>query len=612
MHATSFLPAGPLTASWPPSQIKSRDLNPVPGVIGNAHMRHVNDCSSDGTPQKNHGVGNTKIGRVAVKHYSEKGVGQIKFQGTVGIESLYAKKPRRQFQSGSPMVSSDTTSARGSDSTKQRRVHGGIAGRILTSQWRVWLQMDSPNQGSRWSPRSPGTAQNWRRASLDEKAKPRRLGLGICTRQVLDDIDSIAAPTNVTAAPPCRVYFVINTTDTSVVHAEAWLPDTWYGRFLGLGNGGLNGCIEYVDLDYGASLHFASVGSDNGPAQWAALPQRSRVHIEAIFGKQLVAAYYNTPAAKSYFLGCSTGGRQGTQAALRFPEDSDGIIAGSPPTDFNDLSGWDGLLGHYIGAVDTDSSAKAEASPKFITPELWAGLSAEILRQCDELDGLVDGIIVEPDDCDFQPDMLLCESNSTANQTTGCLTQVQVEVLKNIYSPLFGADGQLLYPRYSPGAEANPLAASIFGGTFLQLTAGWKRYAILNVIEHDFTNFSVQDIALFDAINPGGVATFDGDMSAFRERGGKFIIYHGRRDPLISLTNSKRVCDLISHTLSLPPAQMDDFYRVLLIPGMGHCFSGVDWIEGGAAPATIIGSDKSGAERTHCRLTPPLKLNPSA
>ncbi|KAJ6526846.1 tannase and feruloyl esterase [Mycena vulgaris] len=336
------------------------------------------------------------------------------------------------------------------------------------------------------------------------------------------------------------------------------------------------------------------------------------VHIEAIFGKQLVAAYYNTPAAKSYFLGCSTGGRQGTQAALRFPEDFDGIIAGSPPTDFNHLSGWDGLLGHYIGAVDTDSSAKAEASPKFITPELWAALSAEILRQCDELDGLVDGIIVEPDDCDFQPDMLLCDSNSTANQTTGFLTQVQVEVLKNIYSPLFGADGHLLYPRYSPGAEANPLAASIFGGTFLQLTAGWKRYAILNVTEHDFTNFSVQDIALFDAINPGGVATFDGDMSAFRERGGKFITYHGRRDPLISLTNSKRVCDLISHTLSLPPAQMDDFYRVLLIPGMGHCFGGVDWIEGGAAPATIIGSDESGAERTHCRLTPPLKLNPSA
>ncbi|KAJ7778149.1 tannase and feruloyl esterase [Mycena metata] len=467
------------------------------------------------------------------------------------------------------------------------------------------------------------------------------------------DVSYIAAPTNVstagscqssapvTAAPLCRVYFVINTTDTSAVHAEAWLPDTWFGRFLGLGNGGLNGCIEYVDLDYGASLHFATVSSDNGHDGASGLPFLDApevindfafraVHVEAVIGKQLVAAYYNTPAENSYFLGCSTGGRQGTQAALRFPADFDGIIAGAPATDFNHLAGRGGLLGHYIGAVDPNSSAEAEASPKFITPELWVTVSAEILRQCDALDGLVDGIIAEPDDCYFQPNVLLCDSNTTANQTTGCLSQIQVEALKNIYSPLFGAEGQFLYPRYSPGAEADPAAATLFGGTFLQLTADWERYTILNVTEHDFTNFSVQDISLFDAINPGGVATFDGDMSAFREKGGKFITYHGRRDPLISSTNSKRVYDLISHTLSLPPPQMDDFYRLFLIPGMGHCFGGlgptnfgqgidpategvkndtahnillalVDWVEGGAAPATIIGSDGSGAERTHCR-----------
>ncbi|KAF8153585.1 tannase and feruloyl esterase [Mycena galopus ATCC 62051] len=459
------------------------------------------------------------------------------------------------------------------------------------------------------------------------------------------DVSYVAAPTNVstagscqvaapvTATPLCRVYFVVNTTPTSAVHAEAWLPDIWYGRFMGLGNGGLNG----FGLDYGTSLHFAAVGSDNGHDGQSGLPFLDHpdvindfafraVHVEAVIGKQIVEAYYGTPAAKSYYLGCSTGGRQGMQAALKFSDDFDGILAGAPATDFNHLLGWEGLLSHYVGATDPVSTTAAEASPKFISPALWNVISAEILRQCDTLDGVRDGIITEPDDCDFDPEVLLC----AAHQTTRCLTRVQVEALKNIYSPLFGLNGQLVYPRYSPGAEADPLALSIFGGTIFHLTSDWEQYAVLNVTEQDFTNYSLHDIVLFDQINPGGIATFDGDLSAFRDRGGKFLTYHGRRDPLISSTNSKRVYDLVSHTLLLPSPLMDDFYRLFLIPGMGHCVGGlgptsfgqgtvvpgtnlvndsghnvllalVDWVEGGVAPATIIGSDGNGTERTHCR-----------
>ncbi|KAF7365752.1 Carboxylic ester hydrolase [Mycena venus] len=460
------------------------------------------------------------------------------------------------------------------------------------------------------------------------------------------DVAYVAAPTNVsatgscqlyapvTAAPLCRVYFVINSTATSAVHAEAWLPDTWYGRFLGLGNGGLNGCIDYVGLDYGTSLHFAAVSSDNGHDGNSGLPFLNHpevindfayraIHLEAVIGKQIVAAYYSASQIKSYYLGCSTGGRQGTQAALKFPEDFDGILAGAPATDFNSLTGWIGMLGHYVGETGPDSNTTVDTSPKFITPELWSVVSAEILRQCDALDGVKDGIITEPDECNFRPEAIQC----TANQTTGCLTPVQVEAVKNIYSPLFGLDGQLIYPRYSPGAEADPLASLIFGGNIWSPVADWERYAVLNVTEHDFTNFSLQDVELLRQVNPGGIATFDGNLSAFRDRGGKFLTYHGRRDPLISSTNSKRVYDLISRTLSLP--LLDDFYRLFLIPGMGHCFGGlgptsfgqgrapgtnpvndsahnillalVDWVEDGVAPATIIGSDGNGTERTHCR-----------
>ncbi|KAJ6534273.1 Tannase/feruloyl esterase [Mycena capillaripes] len=428
----------------------------------------------------------------------------------------------------------------------------------------------------------------------------------------------IAAPTNittpgicqstatVTSAPLCRVQFVINTTSSSAVHAEAWLPDTWYGRFLEVGNGGLGGCIDYSALDYTTSLHFASVGTDNGhdggggadpgdAHQFLNHPEVINdfafraIHVGADIGKQIVQAYYARAATKSYFLGCSTGGRQATQSALKFPDDFD------------------------------------EASPKWIPADLWELVSKEILRQCDTLDGVVDGIIADPDACEFRPEALQCTSGETVN----CLTPIQVEALHNLYSPLYGLEGQLLYPRFPPGAEADPGAAARTPG-MIAFVSNWFRFAVLNVTEHDFSNFSLADIELMDEINPGGIATFNGDLSAFRNRGGKFIIYHGSRDPLLSVTNSKRVYDLIAHTLSLP--LLDDFYRFFLIPGMGHCGNGlganafgqgilgfgvdgiavnasshnillalVDWVEGGVAPETIIGTAADGSVRTHCR-----------
>ncbi|KAJ7658431.1 hypothetical protein B0H17DRAFT_1213241 [Mycena rosella] len=128
---------------------------------------------------------------------------------------------------------------------------------------------------------------------------------------------------------------------------------------------------------------------------------------------------------------------------------------------------------------------------------------------CDALDGLVDGIISEPDDCYFRPEILAC----TGTPMAGCLTPPQLDAVRNIYSPLVGDHGQFLYPRYSPSAEAEPIAGVIFGSSFFQFTA------------------------------------------------------------LISSTNSKRVYNLISETLAM--LSLDEFYRLFLIPGMSHCFGGL-------------------------------------
>ncbi|KAF7296948.1 Carboxylic ester hydrolase [Mycena indigotica] len=433
-------------------------------------------------------------------------------------------------------------------------------------------------------------------------------------------------------APLCRVQFVTNTTSTSALHGEAWLPDVWYGRFLGLGNAQVGGCVDYTNLDYATSLHFAVISTDNGHDGLTGLPFLNHpevindfgfrsVHTEAILGKQIVQKYYSRAPAKSYYMGCSTGGRQGIQEALKYPNDFDGIVAGSPATDWNNLLGWAGMVSKAVGAP------AGAASPSFLTTADWALVTAEALKQCDGLDGLVDGIINEPNDCKFDPTPLLCAGDKTAT----CLTAAQVTAVKNVFSPLRDSNGALMYPQYDIGAQADGLYSLILGGNFFSFTADWTRYAVKNVTSFDFTNYSLADIKQSIQINPGSTATWNGDLSAFRRRGGKLLTFHGRRDPLIPSSNSKRMYDMIAKTLKTP--SLDDFYRLFLIPGMGHCTRGidggptafgqgqfpgtnrvndtqhnillalVDWVEKGKAPNTITGTSLTDLtmQKVHCR-----------
>jgi len=123
--------------------------------------------------------------------------------------------------------------------------------------------------------------------------------------------------------------------------------------------------IDYSNLDYGSNLHFATVGSDNGhdgsssdgrpllnhPEVINDFSFRA-VHVEAVLGKEIVNAYYGKPHSKSYYLGCSTGGRQAMQSALKFPDDFDGILGGSLLLTLTTLTGLkpclDGLWVHQI------------------------------------------------------------------------------------------------------------------------------------------------------------------------------------------------------------------------------------------------------------------------
>lgn len=428
----------------------------------------------------------------------------------------------------------------------------------------------------------------------------------------------------------CVVNVIYNTSASSATRVEAWLPDedAWYGRIMGTGGGGLGGCIDYDDLKWGPALHFATFGHDGGHdgPSGAAFAQSDEIvidyasrglHVAALTTKALVRAYYGRTQDKTYYVGCSNGGRQGLRNAQDNPDDFDGILAGAPAYNLPHLfalSNIANLAAHKLNDRD------------------WALVREEVLRQCDGLDGVNDEIISDPDACQFLPETLLCGGK----KRNDCLSIEQVEAVRTIHSPLYGDQGQLLAPRYDPGVELSsffwPL---IFGPGFYQFGQEWWQYVVYNDNTWEpSANFGFKEIADADARDAQlPVSSFNPDLSAFRERGGKLLTYHGLRDILIPSGGSIWYYQMVQRALSLTPGRMDEFYRLFLVPGMDHCYMGVgawqigqisfgayanssdanallalvDWVEKGAGPETLRGSrdDTSNATtpvtRLHCK-----------
>jgi feruloyl esterase len=140
----------------------------------------------------------------------------------------------------------------------------------------------------------------------------------------------------------CRFVLDTTTSNSSSIHFEAWLPDDWNGRFLAAGGGGLGGCIDYSTVQNGASLGFASFGMNgghNGSEGFHYFLHQPEViidfghcamHVQSVVGKALSQQYYGSASAFNYYVGCSTGGRQGFSTATYYPDDFDGMVLGTP------------------------------------------------------------------------------------------------------------------------------------------------------------------------------------------------------------------------------------------------------------------------------------------
>lgn len=408
-----------------------------------------------------------------------------------------------------------------------------------------------------------------------------------------------------------------------------WLPTDWNGRFLGVGNGGMSGCIKYDDINYGAAHGFATIGSNNGHDGTSGLPFLNNsgvvedyvyraIHTESVLGKAITEQFYDAKPHKSYYLGCSTGGRQGFKEAQDFPGDFDGIVAGAPAFDLNALMYWTGQFFLKTGGSD---------SPNFISAAQWDLVVEDVLKQCDGLDGFLDGVIEDPDLCNYRPEALIC-----GDKAGNCLTGAQAQIVRAVFEPVY-VGGTLVYPRLQPGANSTQL---FFNGQPHDYPNDWFRYAIYNDPGWDIATLSSKDWEAASNKNPENAATWKGDLSSARDAGLKILHFHGLEDNAISSDNSARYYNHVSQSMGLSSGELDEFYRYFRISGMGHCGYGngasfiganeetfatfdpasnvlaavVDWVENGKAPESILGTKYAGgskssgqvlAQRRHCK-----------
>jgi len=389
----------------------------------------------------------------------------------------------------------------------------------------------------------------------------------------------------------CRVAGTIRATADSDIRFELWLPENWNGKFMQTGNGGAAGSIVYDSLVDPLLRGYAVANTDTGHQggggdfAWAVgNPQKlidfqyRAVHELTVAGKALTAARYGRQAGKSYWVGCSTGGRQGLKEAQRYPEDYDGIVAGAPANNWSPLM----LLSVAI---------QRNMGPSGLPVDKLGVLKEAAIAACDAQDGVADRVITNFATCNFDPKSLQCAAGATAQ----CLNPTEIEAAQRIYAGVVAGNGDVVMPGTGPASE--PLWAAYASPGFA-IGTSYLRSVVMSDKNWDPATLDVdRDLARAEAADNGAAKAMDPDLSRFVERGGKLITYHGTTDGLIPYENSVNYFQSVVEEIG--ERKVDDSVKLYLVPGMDHCSGGegafaVDWltplerwIENGEEPGAL-------------------------
>ncbi|WP_347555441.1 tannase/feruloyl esterase family alpha/beta hydrolase [Robbsia sp. KACC 23696] len=493
----------------------------------------------------------------------------------------------------------------------------------------------------------------------------------------------------------CRIVGVIRATHdtTPDIRFEVNLPLRWNGRSLQMGGGGYSGVLvtgtEPTAFAPSASPLFqgyATYGSDSGHVGNASLANFA-TNNEAVvnFGYghlkkthdvalTLIKMGYGRAPTERYFAGGSTGGREGLTVAQRFPDDYDGIIANAPALNFSGVR----LIGVVVGAsaygpadpssavpvapqtdagktastssegdatvaanhVPTDDDTAAARPPGFVGPMLQRRVREIVLSQCDDLDGLRDGIVSNVAACRQREPQIIAALRCPAQHRDWvsarvCATPAQMHTLDILrdglslpyalahdvtryhgYNVFSGVDFTSGLGLGSSPVLTRPLRFDANGYLFAQAD-GYMKYFVTRDMQFDTLRFDVTHpgrwqprmVALSDV-----VGAMNPDLSAFIAHGGKIIIMHGLADEVISPNETIAYYKTLMKRYGQPI--VDGFLRLYMVPGFQHGngvfipafdeLTALDhWVTAGKAPETLVGADivrgTNGRTRPMCR-----------
>ncbi|MCF5722139.1 tannase/feruloyl esterase family alpha/beta hydrolase [Pseudomonas syringae] len=378
--------------------------------------------------------------------------------------------------------------------------------------------------------------------------------------------------------------------------ADADLSGDWNLRLQSVGNGGYAGFIPYDALGNALKDGYVAAATDTGHAassldgRFAMKPDRSideglvedfahrSVHEMTLNAKKLINAFYHTGPRYSYWNGCSTGGRQGLMEAQRYPTDYDGILAGAPAIH------WD----RFIVAELWPQVVMHQELGHPIAAEKLTALSKAILATFDNADGVTDGIVANPSQINV-PDELIKQAG---------LNDKELRAVRKIWSGPRDVHGHALWYELEPSAPFTGLAGPqpfpipvAYLGLWLQQNPEWDWKQLTYA---GYEKLFMESQQRYHAI----IGTDNPDLSAFKQAGGKLIMWHGWNDQLIF---PKGTIDYHQRLLKAMggAAHTDDFARLFMAPGVEYCRGGAgpnqiagmealtQWVEGEKAPDSL-------------------------
>lgn len=418
---------------------------------------------------------------------------------------------------------------------------------------------------------------------------------------------------------------------------ELRLPSEWQGKWVFQGGGGLDGVLA---PSYGVAgganppalvRGFAVVSTDGGHRSGSmidahfALDQQARIDYAynavdktTLLAKLLIGRFYGKPPRRSYFVGCSNGGRQALMAAERMPLQFDGIVAGDPSfhlTRVNLDEAWNEIVA--ARAAPRDAQGRPILGALFSDADLQL-VGTAVLKKCDGLDGLVDGMINDYRACRFDPAVLRCKGAKSAS----CLTTQQITALKQVMEGPRDSRGRALYASF-------PYDAGIADPAFRRMHFGTSDSAQTNSADATLGFDSLRYYSLTPPDPAFDPMKFDFDrdpvrlaetakindsdaeyLSSFASHG-KLILFHGLSDQGLSPLDT---VDWYERARAHNSAPIDNWARLFLVPGMTHCAGGPstdqfdmltaldDWVEQGRPPERIVAKGKAfpGQSRPLC------------